>query len=296
MQTEKIRYPIWNNIKFVPYLFILPNMIVFTIFMIIPIFMNLYYSMVRWGGLGDPVFIGLDNYRHLLFNDPVFWRTVWNTVFFTATSVPIIMGFALMLAILLNQKIRFRGFFRSAIYMPAIIAAVVVGMTFLQLFNPHMGIVNHLLSYIGVSPINWANDPRFAMVMVITGMIWGRTGFTMVIYLAALQGISSEYYEAAKIDGAGAISRFRFITMPLLSYTHMFVFITSVVHSFRTFDQIFVMTRGGPLNATMTMVVYIYETAFARHMFGRASAAGMILLVFMMVFTIVRFKTQREVY
>ena len=263
--------------------------------MIIPIIMNGYYSLVRWNGLGSPTFIGLENYRHLFFVDEVFWRTVWNTIFYSAASVPIIMILALMFALLLNQKLRFRGFFRSALYLPAIIASVVVGMTFLQLFDPLMGVVNYFLGYLGVSPISWRSDPRFAMTMVIVGTIWSRTGFNMVIYLAALQGISSEYYEAAKIDGAGPIERFRFITMPLLSPTHLFVLVTCVVHSFRSYDMIYVMTRGGPLNSTMTMVVYIYETAFARNVFGRASATGMVLFAIMLVFTIIRIKTQKEV-
>ncbi len=286
--------PFWNDVRFVPYLYILPNMVLFLVFMIIPIFMTGYYSLVKWNGMGAPQFYGIRNYLYI-FKDAVFLKSLLNTFVFSGITVPILMVLALAFAMLLNQKLRFRGFFRSSLYLPSIISTVVVGMVFVWMFNSQLGLINYLLNMFGRPAIEWTNDPRFAMSMVIVGMIWSRTGYNMVIYLAALQGISPDYYEAAKIDGASAWNRFRHITMPLLSPTHMFILITCVIHSFRTFDMIYVMTKGGPLNATKTLVVYIYDTAFKMNYYGRAAAGGVVLFLILLVFTIVRMKSEREV-
>jgi multiple sugar transport system permease protein/alpha-1,4-digalacturonate transport system permease protein len=205
------------------------------------------------------------------------------------------MALALTFAIMLNQKIILRSFFRSAMYLPAVVSTVVTGMVFIWIFDPQVGLLNYIIGSLGIKPIEWSTDQHFAMVMVIAGTIWGRTGYNMVIYLAALQGISAEYYEAARIDGASAWQSFRHITMPLLSPTHMFVLITCVIHSFRSFDLIYVMTQGGPLNATKTLVVYVYDTAFKMNYFGRASAAGVILFLLLLTFTIIRMKSERTV-
>ncbi len=291
---QKHKQPFWNNIKVVPYLYILPNMILFMTFMIIPIFITGYYSLQKWSGMGSPKFIGFDNYSYI-FQNEVFLRTLWNTFIFSSTTVPILMVLALFFAIMLNRDMKLRGFFRSAMYMPSIISTVVVGMVFIWLFNSQLGLINYILNIFGFGSIEWANNPKFAMVMVVIGTIWSRTGYNMVIYLAALQGISPEYYEAAKIDGAGGWQRFRFITMPLLNSTHIFILITCVIYSFRSFDLIYVMTKGGPLNATKTMVVYIYDTAFHENYYGRASAAGVILFLILFIFTVIRIKSEKEI-
>jgi multiple sugar transport system permease protein/alpha-1,4-digalacturonate transport system permease protein len=293
-QSGRMVPPFWNNIKVVPYLFILPNMLLFLIFMIIPIFMNGWYSLVKWSGLGDPKFIGLENYFYIL-KDEVFRKSVWNTVFFSTTTVPLLMTLALVFAIMLNQSIKLKGFFRSALYLPSVISTVVAGMVFIWLFDPQLGLINYVITTFGGSRIEWSNDPRYSMIMVITGTIWARTGYNMVIYLASLQGISQEYYEAARIDGASGWQSFWHITMPLLNPTHVFVLITCVIHSFRSFDLIYVMTKGGPLNATKTLVVYVYDTAFKMNYFGRAAAGGVVLLLILLVFTVVRMRTEKAV-
>ncbi|GHV53635.1 sugar ABC transporter permease [Spirochaetia bacterium] len=286
------KQPFWNSLKVVPYLFILPNMILFLVFMIIPIFMTGWYSLVRWNGMGTPKFIGLTNYFYI-FQDGVFLKSLWNTLAFTGVTVPILMALALAFAIMLNQNINLRGFFRGAMYVPSIISTVVAGMVFIWLFDPQLGLINYVIRVAGGTTVEWSTDPRYAMVMIIVGTIWGRTGYNMVIYLAALQGIPPEYYEAAKIDGASPWQSFRHITMPMLNATHMFVLITCVIHSFRSFDLIYVMTKGGPLNATKTLVVYVYDTAFAMNNFGRASAAGVVLFFMLLGFTIVRMRSER---
>ena len=285
--------PFWNNLKVVPYLYILPHMLLFMVFMIVPIFMTGWYSLVKWSGLGDPKFIGLDNYFYI-FKDKVFLKSLWNTILFTGATVPLLMALALLFAIMLNQNIRFRGFFRGAMYLPAVISTVVAGMVFIWLFDPQLGLINYLIGFLGVPRVEWSMDPRYAMVMVIVGTLWGRTGYNMVIYLASLQGISPEYYEAARIDGASGWQVFRYIIMPLLAPTHLFVLITCVIHSFRSFDLIYVMTKGGPLNATKTLVVYVYDTAFAMNYFGRSSTGGVVLFFILLVFTIVRMKSERK--
>lgn len=282
----------WRNIKVVPYLYILPNMILFMVFMIIPVFMALYYSFMDWKGIGDPVFTGLENYQWL-FTDDTFWKSLWNTAYYTLATVPFIMVLALFLAMLLNMALPLKGVFRAAIYLPAVVSTVVVGMIFTWLFQDQVGLINYLLNLLGIESIQWANDPKFAMIMLVAATIWQRTGYNMVIYLAGLQGISQEYYEAAIVDGASNWQRFRYLTLPLLKTTHVFVMITCIIHSFRSFDLVYTMTKGGPLNSTKTMVMYIYELAFTRSQFGRASAAGVALFTIMVVLTAVRFMNNK---
>lgn len=283
----------WDNTKVVPYLYILPNMILFFVFMILPLLMTSYLSLVRWSGLGKPVFIGVKNYS-TIFSDRVFILSLVNTVKFTLATVPLLMVCSLFLAILLNKKIPLRGIIRSIIYMPAVVSMVAAGMIFIWMFNSQTGLINYVLELLGFSKIDWINDPSHAMIMVIVTTLWTRTGYNMVIYIAGLQSISPEYYEAAQIDGASPWQQFRFVTMPLLQFTHVFIMITCVIYSFRSFDLIYTMTKGGPLNSTKTMVVYIYDLAFQKNKFGVASAAGVVLFLILLVFTIVRMYNDRR--
>ena len=285
--------PFWRNIKVVPYLYILPNMILFLTFMIIPIFMSFYYSTVKWNGLGDPKFIGLENYLYI-FTDDVFIKSMFNTVYYSAVTVPILMVLSRLFAVLLNNKIPLRGLIRSSIYAPAVVSTVVVGTVFIWIFQDQLGLINYIITLLGGQGINWQNDTRFAMVMIIVATIWQKTGYNMVIYLAGLQGIPTELMEAATIDGATTWQKFRYVTLPLLKNTHMFVIITSLINSFRSFDLIYTMTQGGPLNATKTIVMYVYEQAFQKNYYGRAAAAGVVLFVLMVAFTVVQMKAKKE--
>lgn len=287
------RQPFWNNTKYVPYLYILPNMLLFVVFMIIPLLMSGYYSLTKWSGMGKPKFIGLRNYI-ALFQDNVFLLSVWNTFKFTLLTVPPLVVLALFFAVFLNRKMRFRGFFRSAIYMPAVVSMVAAGMVFLWMFNSQIGLINHVIENLGGSAIDWSNDPKYAMTMIVVSTLWCRIGYNMVIYIAGLQGISPDYYEAATIDGASRWQQFRHITMPLLRSSHVFILITCVIYSFKSFDLIYVMTKGGPLNATKTLVVYIYNSAFQSNQFGPASAAGIVLFLILLVFTVLQIRLQKE--
>ena len=291
--AERTRIPFWRNIKVVPYLYIMPNMILFFVFMIIPIFMSFYYSTVKWNGMGKPKFIDIQNYLYI-FHDKVFLKSIFNTFYYTVATVPLLMVLALLIAILLNSKIPLRGIIRSAIYVPAVVSTVVVGTVFTWIFQDQLGLINYIITSLGGTAIKWANDPRFAMIMLIIATVWQRTGYNMVIYLAGLQGIPTDLMEAATIDGASTWQKFRFVTLPLLKNTHMFVMITCMINAFRSFDLVYTMTQGGPLNATKTIVMYVYEQAFNKNYYGRAAAAGVVLFVFMVVLTIIRFKIEKE--
>ncbi len=209
-------------------------------------------------------------------------------------TVPVIMVLALFFAVLLNEKFPLRGVVRSAIYLPAVVSTVAAGAVFNWLFQDQIGIINYLLSLVGIPAVKWSADPKFAMIMVASAFIWQRTGYNMVIYLAGLQGISKELTEAASIDGCTGWQKFRYITLPLLKNTHVFVFITCLINAFRSFDLVYTMTKGGPLNSTKTLVMYVYEQAFSKNYFGRASAGGVVLFLILFVFTIIRNRAERE--
>lgn len=293
MQEKAKRKPFWQDRRFVPYLFVAPNMILFMVFMIIPLFMSFYYSTVKWNGLGDPKFIGLDNFIYI-FGDKVFRKALLNTFLFSAMTVPVIMVLALLFAVLLNEKFPLRGFVRSAIYLPAVVSTVAAGAVFTWLFQDQIGIINYLIGLVGIPAVKWSADPKFAMLMVASAFIWQRTGYNMVIYLAGLQGISKELTEAAAIDGCTGWQKFRYITLPLLKNTHVFILITCMINAFRSFDLVYTMTKGGPLNSTKTLVMYVYEQAFSKNYFGRASAGGVVLFLILFVFTIIRNRAERE--
>ena len=268
-------------------------MILFMTFMIIPVFMAGYYSVMDWRGIGIPKYVGLDNYRWL-FHDEVFWKSVVNTLYYSLATVPLTMALALFLAVMLNQKLPLRGFMRASIYLPAVISTVVVGIVFTWLFQDQVGLINYILNKLGINSIRWNNDPRFAMIMLIIGTVWQRTGYNMVIYLAALQGIPAECHDSAMVDGASRWQYFWRIAFPLLKNTHTFVLITCTLYSFRSFDIVYTMTKGGPLNSTKTLVMYIYELAFGKSRFGRASAAGVVLFITIVTLTSIRFLNDRK--
>ena len=284
MQKKERKY-FWRDKRVVPYLFIAPNMILFMVFMIIPLFMSFYYSTVKWNGLSAPEFIGLGNFTYI-FKDKVFLKSLANTFIFSAMTVPIIMVLALLFAVILNEKVPARGFLRSAIYLPAVVSTVAAGAVFTWL-------INYLLNLLGIESIKWSADPKYAMIMVAAASIWQRTGYNMVIYLAGLQSISGDVMEAAAIDGCSGWQKFRYITFPLLNSTHVFIFVTCLINAFRSFDLVYTMTKGGPLNSTKTLVMYIYEQAFTKNYFGRASAGGVVLFLILFIFTVVRNKAEK---
>jgi multiple sugar transport system permease protein len=289
------RHSLWANVgpKLVPYMFVLPQFALFSIFMFFPLFYALYISFYSWDMVGEPSFIGGANYARLL-HDQVFWFALRNTLVYVAGTVPLSIGSGLLLAIALNRPMRGRGILRSVFFLPVVVSAVVTALAATWMFNDHYGLLNRLLTLIGLTPINWLSSPDWAMVSLIITTIWLRLGFCMIIYLAALQSIPASLYEAARIDGANVLQLFFNVTLPMLRPATLFLTIMCVIYSFHVFDLIFVMTGGGPGYSTVVLVQYIYQMAFQTSEMGYASAIGMALFTLILMFTAVQWLVSRR--
>ncbi|MEM3489659.1 MAG: sugar ABC transporter permease [Nitrososphaerota archaeon] len=259
----------------------------------IPIVAALVLSLYRWDLMTTPKFIGLANFARL-FREPLFRKVIWNTVCFTLGTVLPSLVAGLGLAMLLDRKFRGIHIYRACFYLPQILPMVAAGLIFQFLYMPDFGFINFVLGKLHLPQPNWLNSVSTAMPAIIIMSIWKSIGFNMVIYLAGLNSIPDSLYEAAQIDGADNWRRFRFITLPLLSPTTFFALAISLIGSFQVFDQIYVMTRGGPADATRTLVYYIYETGFQYFRMGKASAAAWILFLVVFAATILQFHYQGE--
>ena len=236
-----------------------------------------------------------DSYRRLIHDDR-FGRAVINTAYFTFASIPLTMALGLGVAILLNQQIRARGLFRTMYYLPVITPFVVASIIWKWIYNADYGFLNYYLQQTGIvdHPILWLSDKDLAMPAVIAMNVWKGIGFDMVVYLAGLQAIPEELYEAAKVDGASAWQRFWRVTLPLLSPTTIFLIVIGVINSFQVFTQIFVMTNGGPVDRTTTVVYYMYLTAFKFFEMGYATAIAYALFAMIFVFTLLQLRFYRR--
>lgn len=272
--------------------FIGPNMILMTVFLFVPIVWAIQLSFQETKGFGDPEWVGLDNYAKLV-GDPVFWQSLWNTIVFTVVTVPIDMAAGLGLAVLLNSVLPARGIWRTMIVLPMVISGVASGMIAVILFYQTNGLINKLLEAVGLPAVAWQSDAVPAMISVMAVSIWLRVGFNMIIYLAGLQAISPELYEAARIDGASRWQQFRSITVPLVGPSTFFLLIMNVIASFQVFDVIFVMTGGGPGNSTSVLVTYAYRNGFQIREQGYGAAIGIVILIITLVFTFLQWKTSR---
>jgi multiple sugar transport system permease protein len=270
------------------FLFLLPNIIGFLIFSLVPTLSSFALSFVNWGLLDKPSFTGLANYRELL-SDSIFWLTLKNTALYSFVKVPLNLILSLLLAILLNQRLRGRNFFRAVAFLPSVCSSVAVALIWSPLLESSKnGLINHLLSFFGIDVIPFLVSPLWAMPSVIFVGLWKELGYFMVIFLAGLQGISRSYYEAASIDGANARVAFFNITLPLISPTTFFALTTSLIGSFQIFDLTSVLTKGGPANATNTLVMYIYQNGFQFFRMGYASALSLILFITIFIITLVQ--------
>jgi multiple sugar transport system permease protein len=269
-------------------MFLLPNAIGFFTFMLIPSIASVIISLFDWALIGAPTFRGLNNYRNLIV-DRTFWITLGNTGVFVLWKVPLNIALSLLTAHLLNREIKAKNFFRLVMFLPMVCSSVAVAMIWLPLLeSSDLGLVNHVLGWVGIDPIPWLASTRWAMPSVIFIAVWKETGYYMIIFLAGLQGISTTYYEAADIDGAGAVHKFVHITVPLITPTLFFVLITSIIGSFQVFDLANVLTAGGPANATNTLVMYIYQAGFRFMRMGYASALALVLFLVILIFTILQ--------
>ena len=274
------------------WIFIGPNLVLLSLFLFLPILWAFQLSFQETQGFGDPEWVWLDNYVHMV-TDPVFWRSLGNTVVFTLVTVPIDMALGLGLAVLLNSVIPARGIWRTIIVLPMVISGVASGMIAVILFYQSNGLINKLLEAAGLTPIAWQSEPVPAMISVMITAVWLRVGFNMIIYLAGLQGISPELYEAGRIDGANRWQQFRLITVPLVGPSTFFLLIMNVIASFQVFDLIFVMTGGGPGDATSVLVSYAYRNGFQIREQGYGAAIGIVILIITLVFTYVQWKTNQ---
>ncbi len=275
----------------VAYSFIAPNFIGFCIFTLIPILYALILAFMEWNGVTEMTFVGLDNFARM-FTDKDFQKSFWNTILYVCGTVPLTIVCALGLALLLNQKVIGRNFFRITAFFPYVASMVAVTAVWNFLFSPALGPVNQLLSNLGVEDLpKWAAGSDTAMLTVILFSVWKLMGYYMIIYLAGLQGINSELYEAADIDGANAWQKFWNVTLPQLSSTTFFVVIMVVIQSFKVFDLMYMITQGGPGTSTIVLVYKIYNEAFVgTPEYGYSSAISMILFLMVLTVTIIQFR------
>lgn len=275
------------------YFFVFPAMLGFFLFMAYPMIQGIILSFMNWSGLGSKEWVGLANYVKM-FQDKHFLKAVWNTAYYTIGILLIGVPLALILAMLLNQKLRGRNLYRMAFYLPVITMMVAVSMLWKWLLSTNHGLVNYFLGFIGIPKISWLLDPKWAMPGLILMSIWKGTGFNMIIFLAGLQGIPKTYYEAADIDGANWWHKFKNITLPLLSPTTFFIMITTMIHSFQIFQQAYIVTEGGPQDATTTVVYYVYKNAFEWFHMGYACTQAALLFVILIVATFIQMRLQRR--
>lgn len=266
------------------YLTISPWMIGFLLFTVIPMGMSLYLSFTSWKVLSPPQWIGLQNYVTMFTNDPDFYQSLKVTILFSITSVPLQMLVALFLAILLNEATHAVGFFRTAFYIPSIVASVASAVLWTWIFNPRFGPVNGLLRTLGMGTPQWFNDPNYALAALVIMSTWG-VGGQMLIFLAGLKGLPRSLYEAAEVDGAGRLTRFLRITLPMLSPTIFFNLVMSMIGAFQTFDSAFVISTahagqiGAPLKSTLFYLLHLYQEGFTYLNMGYASALAWVLFI-----------------
>lgn len=272
--------------KYAPYLFLLPAAVVLVIFFFIPFFQTFLLSFLDYSNnIYQAEFVGLQNYINL-FHNPIFYKVMWNTFLYLFIAVPILAIFPLFLAILINQKIKGVTLYKILIYLPVIVSIVVAAIAFKWLYADQ-GILNYLVTKLGFAPIGWLTDPNFALYSVIIVTIWKGIGYYMIIYLAALMSVPKELYEACDIDGANFLTKHLTVTVPHIMPTIALVTTISAISAMKVFAEIYVMTKGGPLNSSKTIVYYIYERAFENLDLGFASAMAVVLLVIVMVFSLI---------
>jgi multiple sugar transport system permease protein len=274
-------------------LFASPWIIGFLVFTLYPMASSLYYSFTAYHITGPTQWVGLDNFREMFTQDPLFWGSLWNSVVYTVVSVPLDVAVALVLACLLNVPVPGRTIFRTIFFLPTIVPTVVTAITWSLIYSTQDGIANDLLAYIHVPAVPWLSSPDWAMRSLILMTTWS-AGQTMIIFLAGLQDVPVHLYEAAKLDGAGTLHLFRHITLPMISPVILFNVVISLVFTFQTFAQPFIMTQGGPLNSTMLYPLQVYVNAFQGFRFGYASAEAWLMFVIIFGLTLLTLRLSRR--
>lgn len=271
------------------WIFVFPALLGMLIFIIIPIFFSFGLSFAKWDLLNPIQFVGLDNYKEI-FTEPLFGKILLNTVVFALATSFFGVIIPLIIAAIMNSKIRGADFFKTAYFLPFITPMIVIGIVWEWIFDPNIGLLNKVLQV----HINWLYDPHWAMPALIIVSVWKLIGYNMIIFLSGFSGISNSMFEAAKIDGANPVETFFYVTIPLLSPTIFFVVIITAVSSFQVFDLIYLMTQGGPLDSTNVLVYAIYKNAFEYFNAGKASAIAYVLFVIILVLTLLQWNMRKK--
>ncbi|MGW7276118.1 carbohydrate ABC transporter permease [Streptomyces sp. NPDC054864] len=278
----------WTGLAFAA-----PAVAVFAVFMFWPLIQVVWLSFQNTSGFGISEWVGIDNYREIV-GDTVFWQALLNTSLYTVLSVPLCLVTGLGAALLLNRPMPGRGLIRAIFYMPAVISGVSSALAAAWMFNADLGIVNKLLTAFGMEGVAWQSQGGPAMLSLVVVSLWIGLGFNMVVYLAALQGIPRELYEAARVDGASWWQTLRSITVPSLAPTTFFLLVIGIINSFQVFDIVYVMTGGGPGNSTTMLVTYAYTAGFDQRRQGYASALGVVLYAIVLILTVVQWRLSRR--
>lgn len=285
-------FQLWRTFRLSPkarnniagYLFMAPWLIHLLVLIVGAMLFSLGVSFFETDFLTKTRFVGLNNYQQM-FSDPLFWKSMRNTAYYTFGMVPLAVIFALLIALLLNQKVKFLGVYRTLYYLPSIVSGVAIAILWGYLLNPRFGLINRVLAVLGIEGPQWIYSQKWAIPAFILMGVWGAGG-SMLLYLAGLQGVPTVLYEAATIDGANAWQRFWRITLPMITPTIYFNFLISMIGAWQVFTQAYIMTSGGPNNATLTLVLYLYRKGFEQFHFGYASAIAWALFIIVLIFTL----------
>ncbi|MDS4040488.1 MAG: sugar ABC transporter permease [Candidatus Competibacter sp.] len=278
--------------------FLAPALLLIAVFFFLPVLAALLLSFTDFdiyalGDLDRLRFVGFGNYLQLL-ESPLFWTALGNTCYFVAVGGPLSVAVSLGAALLVNSRLtRFPGLFRTAFFLPVVTTLVAVAVVWRYLYHPRYGLLNYGLGLLGIDPIDWLGDPDWAMPAIVLMAVWKNFGFNMIIFIAGLQSIPTQLYEAARVDGAGAWRQFRHITLPLLGPTFLFVALMTMIGYFQVFAEPYVMTQGGPANRTLSVVLLMYEEGFRWWNMGYASAAAFVLFALILAGTVLQFKLRR---
>jgi multiple sugar transport system permease protein len=280
--------------------FLAPALVLIGIFFFLPVVASFVLSITDFdiyavGDLDNARFVGLRNYTDLLGN-PLFWKALGNTFYFALIGGPLTVAVSLGAALLVNAKaVRLKSLFRTIYFIPFVTTLVAVAIVWRYLYHPQYGLLNYVLGLIGIDPINWLGDPRWAMPAIILLAVWKNFGYNMLIFIAGLQAIPEELYEAASIDGAGALRRFWHVTLPMLAPTFFFVGVVTMIGYFQLFAEPYVMTQGGPLRSTTSLVLFMYEEGFRWWRMGAAAAIAFVLFILILGWTAIQLWVERRV-
>lgn len=273
--------------KYLPYFLVSPYLIHFAIFTAFPVGFSIYLTFNNWNIIAPMEFVGLANYKRL-FSDATFWKSLLNTLIFLVIHIPLQIVIALFLAELLNQKIKFRGFFRAAFFLPVIVSGVVVTILWQQLYGFDTGLFNRLLVQIGLGKVGWLTDPNIAMPSIAVMATWKNVGLYVILFLVGLQTVPPQYYEAADLEGATHFQKFFKITLPVINPTIFMVVVLSTIGGFSLFIEPYVMTGGGPLNSTISAVLYIYKQGFFYYHMGYAATLGFFFAMIILAVVVIQ--------